>query len=552
MQSYYDVVTDSGNRPIAGAQVFVYNYDGTLATLYGDQALLSTTVLASNGTPYIVNQDLLSPQANPIVTGADGKFLFFAANGVYSVVITADNYDTRTLVATLNDPTPPAPSVSPYVTFALSSASPNATVNVVSMAPVAPTANSDLALVPKGNGALLAQVPTGTSAGGNKRGTYAVDLVRFRLNAANVASGDYSFLGGGYDNKASNFYSAVVGGAGNFATGNNSFIGGGIDNQANNITSVVAGGRLNVASADYAMVGGGRENVASGSYSAAGGGLSNAASGQYTTIPGGRLNTASASYGTTGGGLSNTNSGQYATISGGSGNTGSSNYSVIGGGQSNSATGSTAVVSGGSSNTASGTFSNVSGGINNTASGSRSAVLSGDTNLVNGQYAVILGGIYGTARQMIGYAAQSGANPFTGTTVGMVQTGSMLLGMVTTNNSSKTMSSDGLSAGFTRNVLTLQDNSAIFFKGAVIANVTGAGDTKSWTFEGQIKRGSGASTTVLTGSTVTVGYEDTGASAWTLSLAANTTDGSLRVSGVGAVSDTVRWVCKLETTEVGF
>jgi hypothetical protein len=438
------------------------------------------------------------------------------------------------------------------VTGAISSASPNATVNVASLTSAVTTTNGDLALVTKGTGALLAQVPTGTTAGGNKRGQYAVDLVGFRLNAANVASGDYSFLGGGSDNKASNFYSAVVGGAGNFATGNNSFIGGGIENQANNLASGVAAGRLNVASADYAMVSGGRENVASGSYSAAGGGLSNAASGQYTTIPGGRLNTASASYGTTGGGLSNTNSGQYATISGGSGNTGSSNYSVIGGGQSNSATGSTAVVSGGSSNTASGTFSNVSGGINNTASGSRSAVLSGDTNLANGQYAVILGGIYGTARQMIGYAAQSGANPFTGTTVGMVQTGSMLLGMVTTNNSSKTMSSDGLSAGFTRNVLTLQDNSAIFFKGAVIANVTGAGDTKSWTFEGQIKRGSGASTTVLTGSTVTVGYEDTGASAWTLSLAANTTDGSLRVSGVGAVSDTVRWVCKLETTEVGF
>jgi hypothetical protein len=438
------------------------------------------------------------------------------------------------------------------VTGEISSASPNATVNVASLTSAVTTTNGDLALVKKGAGALLAQVPTGTAAGGNKRGQYAVDLVSFRLNAANVASGDYSFLAGGYDNKASASYSAVAGGQGNFATGNSSFIGGGIDNQANNISSGVAAGRLNVASADYAMVGGGRENVASGSYSAAGGGLSNAASGQYTTIPGGRLNTASASYGTTGGGLSNTNSGQYATISGGSGNTGSSNYSVIGGGQSNSATGSTAVVSGGSSNTASGTFSNVSGGINNTASGSRSAVLSGDTNLANGQYSVILGGIYGTARQMIGYAAQSGANPFTGTTVGMVQTGSMLLGMVTTNNSSKTMSSDGLSAGFTRNVLTLQDNSAIFFKGAVIANVTGAGDTKSWTFEGQIKRGSGASTTVLTGSTVTVGYEDTGASAWTLSLAANTTDGSLRVSGVGAVSDTVRWVCKLETTEVGF
>ena len=72
MQSYYDVVTDSGNRPIAGAQVFVYTYDGNLATLYGDQALLSTTVLTSNGTPYVIDQDLLSPQSNPIVTGVDG------------------------------------------------------------------------------------------------------------------------------------------------------------------------------------------------------------------------------------------------------------------------------------------------------------------------------------------------------------------------------------------------------------------------------------------------------------------------------------------------
>ena len=188
----------------------------------------------------------------------------------------------------------------------------------------------------------------------------------------------------------------------------------------------------------------------------------------------------------------------------------------------------------------------------NTASGSRSAVLSGDTNLADGKYAVVIGGSYGTARQMIGYALQSGADPFSSTTPGTAQTGSMLLWMTTTNALSKTMSSDGLSAGFNRNVLTLQDNSAIFFTGSVIANITGAGDTKSWTIQGQIKRGSGAGTTVLTGSTVTVAYQDAGASSWTISLSASTSDGSLRVAGVGASSSTVRWVCKLDTVEVGF
>jgi hypothetical protein len=432
MQSYYDVVTDSGNRPIAGAQVFVYNYDGTLATLYGDQALLSTTVLASNGTPYIVNQDLLSPQANPIVTGADGKFLFFAANGVYSVVITADNYDTRTLVATLNDPTPPAPSVSPYVTFALSSSSPNATVNVVSMAPVAPTANSDLALVPKGNGALLAQVPTGTSAGGNKRGTYAVDLVGFRSNAANVASGGYSFLGGGYDNKASASYSAVAGGQGNFATGNSSFIGGGIDNQANNISSVVAGGRLNVASGDYSAIGGGREHIA------------------------------------------------------------------------------------------------------------------------NSAFSTVSGGAYGSTRGVIGYHAFPACNgPILPVPGGLSQAGLLVLGAETTD-ATPTVIRSNTSAASTTNQLILPNNSAYYFKGSVIANVTGAGDTKSWTFDGQIKRGANAAATTLTGSTVSSPYADAGASTWAAALTADTTNGGLAVTVTGQAGTTIRWVCKLETTEVTY
>ncbi len=87
MQSYYDIVTDSGNNPISGALVYVYDSLGALATIYSD-----------NG---------VTPQSNPIVTGADGKFLFYAANGIYSAVITAPSYDSKTITGiTLNDPAP--------------------------------------------------------------------------------------------------------------------------------------------------------------------------------------------------------------------------------------------------------------------------------------------------------------------------------------------------------------------------------------------------------------------------------------------------------------
>jgi len=467
------------------------------------------------------------------------------------------------------------------VTGAISSASPNATVNVASLTSAVTTTNGDLALVKKGAGALLAQVPTGTAAGGNKRGQYAVDLVSFRLNAANVASGDYSFLAGGYDNKASASYSVVAGGQGNFATGNSSFIGGGIDNQANNISSGVAAGRLNVASADYAMVSGGRENVASANFSSAGGGLSNAASGQYTTIPGGRQNTASAAYSAVAGGYLNAASGTGSAISGGQQNAASSAYSFVGGGLTNTASASAAVVAGGESNTASGGYSSVGGGISNTASGLWSGVGSGlnniasggiayvasggantasgdysfvaggSDNVASGNVSAVIGGVYGTTRGIIGYLVTPASNTPIEAKAGVQQAARLVLGVQTTNATATKLRSNTSSADAT-NQLILQNNSAIYFKGTVIANVTAGGNTKSWTFDGQIKRGANAAATTLTGSTVSSPYGDAGASTWAISLAADTTNGGLAVTVTGQASTTIRWVCKLETTEVGF
>jgi hypothetical protein len=452
------------------------------------------------------------------------------------------------------------------VTGAISSASPNATVNVASLTSAVTTTNGDLALVKKGTGALLAQVPTGTTAGGNKRGQYAVDLVGFRLNAANVASGDYSFLGGGSDNKASNFYSAVVGGAGNFATGNNSFIGGGIDNQANNLASGVAAGRLNVASADYAMVGGGRENVASANFSSAGGGRQNTASATYSAISGGYLNAASGTgsaisggqqnaassvYSFVGGGLTNTASASAAAVTGGESNTASGGYSAVGGGISNTASGLWSGVGSGLNNIASGGIAYVASGGANTASGDYSFVAGGSDNVASGNVSAVVGGVYGTTRGIIGYLVTPASNTPIEAKAGVQQAARLVLGVQTTNATATKLRSNTSSADAT-NQLILQNNSAIYFKGTVIANVTAGGDTKSWTFDGQIKRGANAAATTLTGSTVSSPYGDAGASTWAVSLAADTTNGGLAVTVTGQASTTIRWVCKLETTEVGF
>jgi hypothetical protein len=406
------------------------------------------------------------------------------------------------------------------VTGEISSASPNATVNVASLTSAVTTTNGDLALVKKGTGALLAQVPTGTTAGGNKRGQYAVDLVGFRLNAANVASGDYSFLGGGSDNKASNSYSAVVGGAGNFATGNNSFIGGGIDNQANNLASGVAAGRLNVASADYAMVGGGRENVASGGYSSAGGGLQNTASATYAAIAGGRLNVASAVNTAIGGGLSNEAIGTYATVAGGE------------------------------LNVASGSYSAVLGGYTNTTSGAYAVVGGGQNHQANSSHSAILGGAYGSTRSVVGYHAFPACLTPVASKAGASQGGLLILGAVTISALSTILRSNTSSAT-TSNQLRLPFDSAYYFKGSVIAAVEG-GDSKSWTFDGQIKKGLTNASTTLVGSTVTSPYGDAGASTWTVALSADTTNGCLAVTVTGQASTTIRWACKIETTEVTF
>ena len=73
-----------------------------------------------------------------------------------------------------------------------------------------------MVLSPKGTGALLAQLPDGTTTGGDKRGNYAVDLQLERGSSAQIASGINSSITGGKSNRALGALSTISGGRVNY------------------------------------------------------------------------------------------------------------------------------------------------------------------------------------------------------------------------------------------------------------------------------------------------------------------------------------------------
>lgn len=137
-------------------------------------------------------------------------------------------------------------------TSALNVAAPNTVINASSITASGGSTNQDIALVPKGTGGILGQVADGTTAGGNRRGQYAVDWQHgVRGAAAQVASGDYSAIVGGLNVTASGLYS-VAGGISNTASGQQS-VAFGLGNTASGDGSLVTGSNC-VADGLYSRV----------------------------------------------------------------------------------------------------------------------------------------------------------------------------------------------------------------------------------------------------------------------------------------------------------
>lgn len=193
-------------------------------------------------------------------------------------------------------------------TEAVNTSAPNATVPVVSFTATNAATNVDAALIAKGSGAILAQIPDGTSTAGNKRGAYATDLQKRRSTNSRVASGQDSVICGGENNSATGTGAVCVGGASNQATNTRACIVGGDANTASGEESFLGGGDNNTVSQTQAVVCGGFANTASQAQAFVGGGSANTASAQYSSIPGGQGNTAD--------GVASHCSGQYASARG--------------------------------------------------------------------------------------------------------------------------------------------------------------------------------------------------------------------------------------------
>jgi hypothetical protein len=426
---------------------------------------------------------------------------------------------------------------------------------------------------------------------------------------ANTASIGYSVVSGGFNNTAG-YLSSVVGGQSNVSSGTGhsgivagfsntasgyyNFIGGGANNSGtsssvvttqsgtmNGTTAVtLSGSNANIKVGQFIS----GTSIADRTYVAAISGtsltLSQNASGSSTNtlnfytphgvVVGGGNNQATGAYSVILGGgdagtAANRNvaSGDWSVVAGGRRNTASGISSFVGGGgvyigapQTNfghTASGPHSAIVGGLSNVASGESSFVGGGYGNSASNTYSTVVGGTINNANGTGSSILGGYYGTARSINGYMVfPACVAPIVGSS-GVSQSGLLILAKETTTATPTVLTSDINASASTTNQIILPNNSAYYFKGSVIANVTGAANGASWSFEGAIMRGANAASTVLIGvPAVNRIAASSGATAWTIALTADTTNGGLAVTVTGAASTTIRWVCKVETTEVTF
>jgi hypothetical protein len=232
----------------------------------------------------------------------------------------------------------------------------------------------------------------------------------------------------------------------------------------------------------------------------------------------------------------------------------------VGGGLKNQATAAGSFVGGGGTygggnvagNTASGVASVAVGGFNNSSSGFISFVGGGNSNAANSQYSSIIGGGYGITRGIQGYTVFPACNIPVSSIQGASQAALLIIGKQTTDATATVLTSDGSAAGNSNQVI-LPNNSAYYFKGTVVAGVTGGGNTKGWTVEGVIKRGANAASTAIVGTaTVTSSYADAGASTWTIAITADTTNGGLAITVTGQASTTIRCVAKIETTEMTY
>lgn len=110
------------------------------------------------------------------------------------------------------------------------------------------------------------------------------------------------------------------------------------------------------------------------------------------------------------------------------------------------------------------------------------------------------------------------------------------------------ISSPTYAAAGSTNQLILPNNSAFTFSILVVARQQAVGGTASaaWKIEGLARREATAATTTLVASTVTT---ISNVPAWTIAIAADTTNGCLSLTATGAAATNIMWVATAQTSE---
>ena len=186
------------NSTVASNSATNWNYQGTdIKVLTGNWQNTYTVYATSSAA---LNSLFTTVQTNSATTwnyqGSDIKALTGNWQNTYNTVQTnsATNWRGLTIFTQVSSS---------------SITSPNSSIPVHGLSAISLSSSVDFAIIPTLSGALLAQIPDNTIVNGNKRGLYATDWQRNHTDPTQVASGNFSTIGGGSSNTASgNFFNS--------------------------------------------------------------------------------------------------------------------------------------------------------------------------------------------------------------------------------------------------------------------------------------------------------------------------------------------------------
>lgn len=194
-----------------------------------------------------------------------------------------------------------------------------------------------------------------------------------------------------------------------------------------------------------------------------------------------------------------------------------------------------------------GVGNSTSGG--NGSSGFFATISGGRSNTAEGAYSWIPGGFAANSRGQIGKGVWA-SNGFAA--VGDAQCGEAILRAQTTGATVTRMTADTTAPG-SFNTATLPNGGMFRVTFLIGAKQVGQVDAASWKVEATFLRGANAAATTLVGgggASIAPDHNTTNASAWRVTVAADTTQGAIALSATGEAAKTINWVARVLSVEV--